>query len=60
MNEPYAHVSVTDRPAGEFRNAPFGAARTMRELAELDDVVRFFEAGRDQHTSRQDGMPDST
>ena len=52
MNEPYAYVSVSDRPAGEFWNAPFGAARTMRELAELDPVVRFFETGRDQYATR--------
>ena len=43
---PYAYVGPWTPKAGPFWNQPFGAARTMAELATVDDVVSFFEEGR--------------
>jgi hypothetical protein len=47
LAEPYAYVGPFEPHQGEFWNAPFGAARTVAELGEVDDIVRFFRAGRD-------------
>lgn len=46
--EPYAYVSPPDPRHGTFWNAPFGAARPMRELhhADPDAVLAFFTEGR--------------
>lgn len=44
--EPYAYVGVASRPAGEFWNAPFGAAVPLRDLPGAPAVAGFFRAGR--------------
>ncbi|MEV6825222.1 hypothetical protein [Amycolatopsis sp. NPDC051102] len=44
--EPYAYVGPFEPRTGEFWNAPFGAARPMRELTGVADVVQFFTTGR--------------
>jgi hypothetical protein len=49
LAEPYAYVGpprATEGPGGSFWNAPFGAARPLRELPDVDAVVRFFTDGR--------------
>jgi hypothetical protein len=47
--EPYAYVGVGQVPAGDgFWNAPFGAARRLRELDGRDGTVTFFAAGRER------------
>ena len=43
--EPYAYVGPWKLRTGPFWNAPFGAARLMRELPGVDDVLEFFSAG---------------
>jgi hypothetical protein len=43
--EPYAYIGPWKLRTGPFWNAPFGAARLMRELPGLDDVLEFFAAG---------------
>jgi hypothetical protein len=49
VTEPYAYVSPPHPRDGTFWNAPFGAARPMRELghADPDAVLAFFAEGRD-------------
>jgi len=48
LAEPYAYVGVGQAPAGDpFWNAPFGAARPLRELDGRDGAVRFFAQGRE-------------
>ncbi len=47
LAEPYAYVGPFEPRQGEFWNAPFGAARTVAELGDAEDIVRFFRAGRD-------------
>jgi hypothetical protein len=45
--EPYAYVGVGQVPAGDvFWNAPFGAARPLRDVGDLDGTVTFFAEGR--------------
>lgn len=45
--EPYAYVGVEQVPGGDgFWNAPFGAARPLRELNGLTGTVTFFTEGR--------------
>ena len=46
--EPYAYVGPHDlrQGHGEFWNAPFGAARTIRELGGVGAVADFFGRGR--------------
>jgi hypothetical protein len=44
--EPYAYVGPWMRREGEFWNAPFGAARTISELRDVDGVLAFFQQGR--------------
>jgi hypothetical protein len=45
--EPYAYVSPHTARAGAFWNAPFGAARPVRELGSVPRILEFFEAGRE-------------
>ena len=48
LAEPYAYVGVGQVPAADaFWNAPFGAARPLRELDGRDGAVRFFAQGRE-------------
>ncbi|MGZ4594294.1 MAG: hypothetical protein ACXV3C_10525 [Actinomycetes bacterium] len=44
--EPYAYVGPWQPRTGDFWDRPFGAARTVRELGDVDAMVEFFEAGR--------------
>jgi len=53
--EPYAYVGPHTPRQGEFWNAPFGAARSMRELAGADAVLAFFEEGRRNATGSPTG-----
>jgi hypothetical protein len=48
LAEPYAYVGPWKLREGPFWNAPFGAARPLRELSDVDSVVAFFESGRAQ------------
>jgi hypothetical protein len=43
---PYAYVAPWERPSGAFWNAPFGAARTADDLADVAAIVDFLAAGR--------------
>ncbi|WP_329045997.1 hypothetical protein OG738_30500 [Amycolatopsis sp. NBC_01488] len=45
LGEPYAYVGPFEPREGEFWNAPFGAARPLRELGGA--VTAFFRTGRD-------------
>ncbi|MEZ0092279.1 hypothetical protein [Streptacidiphilus sp. EB129] len=44
--EPYAYVGPHAVQQGEFWNAPFGAARTIRDLGAVRGVADFFSHGR--------------
>ncbi|MGF1428379.1 hypothetical protein [Kitasatospora sp. LaBMicrA B282] len=44
--EPYAYVGPHTARQGEFWNAPFGAARTIRELGDVSGVLAFLAEGR--------------
>jgi hypothetical protein len=46
LDEPYAYVSPWSRRDGPFWTAPFGAARPLRELDDVDALVAFFSEGR--------------
>jgi hypothetical protein len=46
LDEPYAYVGPWKPRAGEFWNAPFGAARALRDLPDVDALVAFFTEGR--------------
>jgi hypothetical protein len=46
LSEPYAYVGPNETPAGEFWNAPFGAARPVSEFEGYEAVVSFFRAGQ--------------
>jgi hypothetical protein len=49
IEEAYAFVGVSAQPAGDvFWNAPFGAARPLRELPDASAVTGFFAAGRER------------
>lgn len=48
LAEPYAYVNPGPHPADEFWNAPFGAARPVRELGGADAVLAFFTEARDR------------
>jgi hypothetical protein len=52
--EPYAYVGphAGRRAVDEFWNAPFGAARPLGELSDVDSLVLFFEEG-----ARRAGAP---
>ncbi|MGA8209053.1 MAG: hypothetical protein WB441_00715 [Nocardioidaceae bacterium] len=43
--EPYAYVGPFEPAAGEFWNAPFGAARPLSGLVDAAGTAAFFEAG---------------
>jgi hypothetical protein len=45
LDRPYAYVGPHDSLDGDFWNAPFGAARLVDELADVDGVVAFFREG---------------
>jgi hypothetical protein len=48
LAEPYAYLTPPTPRTGPFWNAPFGAARPMRELGDADPeaVLAFFREGR--------------
>jgi hypothetical protein len=46
LGEPYAYVGPWKLPEGDFWNAPFGAARALRDLPDLDAVSAFFAQAR--------------
>ncbi|TVZ05530.1 hypothetical protein EAS64_13440 [Trebonia kvetii] len=48
IEEPYAYVGVASPPAGEFWNAPFGAAVPLRDLPDALAVAGFFTEGRER------------
>lgn len=45
LPEPYAYVAPWSPRAGAFWSAPFGAARPLTELGDVDSLVRFFREG---------------
>jgi hypothetical protein len=45
LDEPYAYVGPFQPHTGAFWNAPFGAARPLSELSDVDSVVAFFAEG---------------
>jgi hypothetical protein len=47
LDEPYAYVGPFRSRSGPFWNAPFGAARPLAQLSDVDSVVAFFAEGRD-------------
>jgi hypothetical protein len=47
LDEPYAYVGPWTRREGAFWNAPFGAARPLRDLGGVDEVVAFYAEARD-------------
>jgi len=48
LDEPYAYVGPWTPRAGEFWNAPFGAARPVRDLPDVDALVAFYTEARDR------------
>jgi hypothetical protein len=46
LDEPYAYVGPRQPRTGAFWNAPFGAARPLAKLSDVDGVLAFFEQGR--------------
>jgi hypothetical protein len=51
LAEPYLYVGPHAGPPvrDEFWNVPFGAARTIEEIASPDEAVAFFRAGHERH-----------
>jgi hypothetical protein len=47
LPDPYAYVAPFERRVGPFWNAPFGAARPARDVADAEALRRFFAEGRD-------------
>ena len=45
LPEPYAYAGPWQPRLGDFWNAPFGAARTITELHDVDGVLAFFQQG---------------
>jgi hypothetical protein len=45
LDEPYAYVGPFHPRAGAFWNAPFGAARPLSQLSDVDSVVAYFAEG---------------
>ncbi len=45
LDEPYAYVGPRETPAGEFWNAPFGAARRIGAESDATAIVEFFAEG---------------
>jgi hypothetical protein len=57
LDEPYAYVGPHSTRTGPFWNAPFGAARPIRDLSRGDGVsavVEFFTRGRDLAAGQPD------
>jgi hypothetical protein len=48
IGEPYAYVGPHRPRTGPFWNAPFGAARALRELPDASAVLAFFERGHEE------------
>jgi hypothetical protein len=48
LDEPYAYVGPWTPREGEFWNAPFGAARPLSDLPDVDALVAFLTEGRTQ------------
>jgi hypothetical protein len=46
LAEPYAYLSIGSPPVDDFFNAPFGAARPIRELGDVNGVLGFFVEGQ--------------
>jgi hypothetical protein len=46
LGEPYAYVGPWKPREGPFWNAPFGAARAIRELSTVEAILAFFQEGR--------------
>ena len=46
LDEPYAYIGPWTPREGAFWNAPFGAARPMRDRPDADALVAFFTEGR--------------
>ncbi len=57
LGEPYAYVGPPTHGADPFWNAPFGAARPLAGLADVDAVVAFFTSGRDRAQPDGSGRP---
>jgi len=51
LGEPYAYVGPWKVRRGEFWNAQFGAARTVRELPTVEALTGFFTTGRERATT---------
>ena len=45
LHRPYAYVGPHDPLAGDFWNAPFGAARLVEELTDVGGIAAFFTEG---------------
>ncbi len=45
LSEPYAYVGPWSEHEGDFWNAPFGAARPLTELPDIEAVEGFFREG---------------
>ena len=48
LDEPYAYVGPRQHQQGTFWNAPFGAARPIAQLSDVDAVVAFLAEARDR------------
>lgn len=48
LPEPYAYVGPWAPREGTFWNAPFGAARALTELPEVESLAGFFQTGAQQ------------
>jgi hypothetical protein len=48
LDHPYAYVGPWEPRTGPFWNAPFGAARPMRDLSGGDALLDFWSEGRDR------------
>jgi GNAT superfamily N-acetyltransferase len=52
LDEPYAYVAPWKPREGAVWNAPFGAVRSLHDLAGADEVAAFFAEGRDAASCR--------
>jgi hypothetical protein len=46
--QPYAYVGPHQPRTGPFWNAPFGACRSLEDLADVASLVAFFEHGKEE------------
>jgi hypothetical protein len=46
LDEPYVYVSPPSPPDDPFFNQSFGAARALRDVGDVNDVIAFFTKGR--------------